>query len=490
MKYFIAFTICFCAVSACFGEELLQVPAVVGISSTVSDGEYSLEDIVSAAKDAGFKAVMLTDRDSMRWEYGVWPLRRMIGKAVEDSSISTYGVQRYVECVGRVQKENPDIVLFAGVESAPYYRWEGNPLSGAFGLTDWHKHIISLGLENPRDLEGLPVAGNRRGLFLPGSLKDVFLFWPVVFLVAAVLCFTKRCSDYRDQRGKQLAPYSRIFRFVGALLAVIGLVFFLNNFPFRKQKFDQYSQKDMGVFPYQNYIDYVASRGGMSFWAHPEASNRGTYGKVKVETDEYSRDLLRTSGYTGFGIFHEGYNLIGRPAGLWDELLRRYCRKERKEPVWAMGMLCFDSGDLQKTLLGLRTVILSRSLAKADILKSMKEGKMYVINGADSSAFVLETFTVRDANTGNSAGMGEELVLLAPVIEARGGFTDGREAGLTVRLIKNGSIIKSFPLRSPFNLEYIDENPFIGKGFYRLEISGDGILCVTNPIFVMKKTDK
>ncbi|RKY42128.1 MAG: hypothetical protein DRP81_07835, partial [Candidatus Omnitrophota bacterium] len=57
--------ILFCRVGFC--QDWIKLPAIIHIASTVSDGEYSLSEIVKIAKDNGIKVVVINDRDLMRW---------------------------------------------------------------------------------------------------------------------------------------------------------------------------------------------------------------------------------------------------------------------------------------------------------------------------------------------------------------------------------------------------------------------------------------
>ena len=166
---------------------------MIQIATTVSDGKYTIEQVVSIAKSYGYKVVVITDRDLMRWEYGLWPLAKIIKKTKEDKSITGYGLERYLNELSRVEKQNPGMVILAGAESAPYYHWRGSLLENNLTLENWHKHLLAIGLENPDDYINLPIIGNSKAI-----------------------------------------------------------------------KFDQYG-KDLGVIPYQNYINYVTSRRAMVF---------------------------------------------------------------------------------------------------------------------------------------------------------------------------------------------------------------------------------
>ena len=100
--------------SIAFAEELFQAPAVIQIASTVSDGKYSLEEIVQTARINGIKIVILGERDFMRWEYGLWPLRGLIKKTVKSNSLSAYGNRKVSAGNGKTAKGKPGYADYSG----------------------------------------------------------------------------------------------------------------------------------------------------------------------------------------------------------------------------------------------------------------------------------------------------------------------------------------------------------------------------------------
>lgn len=377
--------------------------------------------------------------------------------------------------------------MIAGIESAPFYYWQGSPFGDNFTLKDWHKHILVIGLERAQDYQNLPVVGNKPGLALPFRFQNIFyLLWPILILVAGFLFFRKRQFSYKDWHGRQLGPYSRNWRVLGIFLIIVSLLFLGNNYPFCDFKFDQY-RVNAGVAPYQNFINYVHQHGGLTFWAHPEAAYIETRGRVKIETREYSADLLKAYDYTGVAVFYEGYEKIGHPGGIWDETLKEYCRGQRKSPVWAIAGLSFDaSGNLSEYMQDVRTVCLIPKLDKAEVLKALGNGKVYVIRGSLSSQFVLDKFIIRDTLSGIEKGMGEEVALKQkPQLEICGHFLKAGNESCKIKLIKNGVIVETFETSSPFDITYQDESDQKqAKIYYRIEIESKGLLLVTNPIFV------
>ena len=158
-------------------EELIQAPAIIHMRSTISDGKYSIPEIIRIAKQNNIKIVVITDRDLMRWEYGLWPLRNIIKMVINDNSVFKYGIGRYLNELENMQKENPDLLLIPGVESAPFYYWHGSVFNNSLKLSDWHKSILVIGLEKITDYTNLPIIGNKRGLALPFKWHISFSFF-------------------------------------------------------------------------------------------------------------------------------------------------------------------------------------------------------------------------------------------------------------------------------------------------------------------------
>ncbi len=394
-----AIVICLFVSTIVSAEELFQAPAAIQIASTVSDGKYSLDEIARTARENGIKIIILGERDFMRWEYGLWPLRGLIKKTVESNSLFAYGIERYFKEIERLKKGNPDMLIIPGVESAPFYYWEGSPFRKNLKIKDWHKHMLIVGLKDNEDYENIPSLSNPRA----------------------------------------------------------------------KVEYDQY-RGDPGPRPYQNLIDYVNQNNGLIYWAHPEAENISSRGDIRIETKEYSGDLTKTHGYTGFTVFYDGYEKTGRPGGLWDELLKGYCRGEGKSPVWAIGGLGFDQGgELSAAMKDLRVILNLSEWSQEAVLAALREGKNYVLLGRVDLR--LENFSVENR--------------FAPLIRIKGYAALDKEIPLRIKLIRQGAVIKTFEAGNIFDIVYEDPSYVKGeKTYYRLEIDCAGGMLIANPVFV------
>ncbi|MCM8819314.1 MAG: hypothetical protein NC925_00765, partial [Candidatus Omnitrophica bacterium] len=163
-----------------YAKDFLLIPIAIQISSKISDGKYSIEEIAEILHKNNFKVGIITDRDLLKWEYGIWPLRNVLKKVVKFNSILDFGPKRYLGEIQKVNSLYPDLILIPGVESAPFYYWEGSLFKNNLTLVGWHKHIITIGLENPKDYYNLPIVGNDKALRKKFKTKDILKFWPIL----------------------------------------------------------------------------------------------------------------------------------------------------------------------------------------------------------------------------------------------------------------------------------------------------------------------
>jgi len=462
----------------------IQVRSAIQISSTISDGKYSLYEIAETAKENGIKAVIFTDKGFMRWSYGLWPLRNIIKKTVENNSIFQYGIKHYLDNIEKIKRDFPNMVFVAGVDSSPFYYWRGSIFKNNLTICNWHKQLIAIGLDKPPDYANLPVIGNPRAL---RNGLDIFKLWPFITLFIGLFSLKLRMYSYRDSQGRELAPHSKALRTTGVIIIVLSVLFVLNNWPPLKAEFDAY-HGDLKSVPYQNFIDYVNKKRGLAFWTHAGAENVSRRGRIKIETKRYPQELLYTHNYTGFTIFPAGYKEIGSPGGIWDTILKEYCSGKRKHPVWAIGTLAFDQqGDLANRMRNLSTVLLVRKLSKKEVINAFKKGRMYVMKGKNSASFLLDKFFIKDDISKEQGIVGDTVKLAGkPTLYIKGKFLD-MPRKIELKIIKNGKIIKVYDVNTPFEITYDGDKSFSGKSYYRLEIRSSGLNFVTNPIFVVRK---
>ena len=488
-KIFVVICLFYFSVFNVYAQER-WVPTAVHIATTISDGSLSLDDVVRVARLKGIQAIVITDRDHMKWEYGIWPLRNIIKATRESNSVFKYGIANYLNTIELASKKNKDILIIPGLESAPFYYWKGTPFSGDFKICDWHKHILVIGLQKPQDYTALPVLANAAGLKRPFCMDDIIKFWPLLLLFLGIFLFFRRECSYLDYKGNELSNFSKKWRFTGSVFFVAAIALLVNNSFAPSLIYDQYCTL-ADEKPYQTLIDYVNKKGGMTFWAHPEAKNISKQGNVIIETNEHVADLRKTRDYTGFAVFFEGYEKIGKIGGEWDHLLREFCEGRRDAPVWAIAGLAFDHGtfeDLARLMDDARTYIFTREFSREALLAAMRGGRMYVSRGPTKNRFLLDKFVVRDDISGESVDVGGSIKITdKPLIEIKGRLAGAEvPSSVIVRLVRDGKVIETFEEQAPIDIVYKDYSTLTKKTYYRIEIQNGSQLIVTNPIFVKK----
>lgn len=470
------------------GSEYQRVEGVIHLDTNIGGGTLSPEEMVKKVKDAGLKVAVITDHDNMRVEYGLPILRKIIKKTVDKGGIKRYGSKRYIDTIETLKKKFPEILILHGAEAVPFYYWEGNPIRNNLTLHNWHKHILILGLKNPGDYDGISSVGF--GFPIKFGSNCIKNLWPVVLFIPGFILLRKRGEKVYHIGGFVIKKKRKSYFISGMIILSSGILLLINNFPFCEPFYDQY-HGDMGTGPYQFLIDYANSKRALTFWAHPEVegmyeANLPLEGwKVKLRTPPYYRDLLHARGYTGFAVFEEGYKILGKPGGLWDQLLKEYCEGKREGPVWAIGELDYKEGDWMGMT---QTVFLMKDFKEREVLDALKKGRVYAVRGKDKP--ILEDFTIRSSK--GEAIMGEELSSKEEVeVSIRVRFPEILKKDVKVYLIRNGEILETFStktdsllsdFRDRFLIKYKDNYFRPGKRiYYRLVVDER---LVTNPIFV------
>lgn len=458
-----------------YGVEYTLVTSAIHLDSTISGGKLSPDEMAGVAHDAGVEVAIFTDHDTMRWEYGIPPLKKFIRKVVEKGSIHSYGEANYIKTIQGLNQKYPDMLIMHGAEAIPFYWWKGSYFSKNLSMMDGHKHILVIGLNNASDYKALPSIG--KGYPRTVTIETLFSLWPVCFFVFGGLLFL-------ISRESIVALPLKI---ASALSVLLGMILLINNFPFASPRYDQY-HGDRGIEPYQTVIDYVNSRGGVTFWAHPEVEDvNKEFNGVKMITGPYHEDLLRAENYTGFAAFAEGIKFIAPPGGIWDQVLNQYCKGERSMPVWAIGEV--DFGDENTfSIKDSQTILLLKEKNEKAVIEALKTGRMYALHvyGEKNPTLTLDTFVIEDTTHSATAYMGEELQTdKNPFLKIRISLPEtAKESKYKLDIIRNGEVIHRLESGGNTELDYEDSCFKPGeKIYYRLDIDGPSRI-LSNPIFV------
>ena len=474
---------------AAWAETLRPLPAVLHVHSTFSTGDLPLDRLVMEAQARGLEAVLLSENYLLRVEYGLWPFRAATRVVHEEPSVLSRGVEAYLAQVSEVRRRFPEMLIVPGVEVIPHYHWTGSPLTGDLTHHDLQKNLLVFGITDPADLKRLPSTGNpylaRRTV---GSLVEALpglLVLPGLWLILVKRRRLLRVGGFTVvERRRRWLP--------GAPLVVLGVVALVRAFPFTEDPLSPY-RPDSDLATYQALIDQVDARGGVSVWSFPEARDASEssflgFLRVRMRTDPYPDDLVRTFRYTAFGAVYEDTTRFATPGGTWDYLLGKYLSGERTRPPWAVGESGFHGFLGGKRFGGIQTVFLVGDRSEAAILSSFRAGQMYALSRTPAYALALQSWSVRQGDA--EARSGETLQAGAAPLEIRVGVdaSDGGEYPLRAFLVKNGQIIQLWMGKTPLRVAH-REPAGVAPAYYRLEVRGPAPhQILTNPIFVKPRS--
>jgi hypothetical protein len=448
-----------------------QVPALMDLRTTFSDGAYDPETLVKMAVKKGFRVIFINDHDRMVMEYGLPPFRNIIRKREERNSIERSGAHTYLQSVASIRKANPDLILIPGAESSPFYFWTGNLFDGSLTANDHERRILTMGLEGPGDYHTLPGQHNDFSTIDLRSALPALAAFGGVFLIALYFLFTPGW-----------------WRLSGAILALASAGFFVNIVFARPFPFDAYHGKQ-GAAPYQHFIDTVSQKGGLTFWNYPETrSGVRTLGPIQVKTLPYPEMLLETKNYTGFSALYGDTITITEPGNVWDMTLQQYCRGFRERPPWGIATADFHrEGEDGQSLGDYQTVLLLSERSPQAVLAALKGGKMYARQGKFPRVPSLDEFSVSSSkpDTAPRVIAGDELLVdHNPRIRITVSGSQEEKGAVQVRLIRSGTLIQTFKGTLPLHIDYTDTLEKPGeKIYYRMDMTGQGAI-VSNPIFV------
>lgn len=468
-----------------FAQPIKQVRGVIHLDSTISGGEMAPEELVRLLKENGMHAAFFSDQITTRVYYGIFPVPALTewlsaslaaSKFGREGSVTSYGAYNYLSLLNDLNRKYDDMTVVPGVEAFPFYYWRKNLLNGEMTMVNGHKHFLALGLEKAADYDNMPTVSE--GFYKGYNLQTLLSLWPLALLLVAFKCYRQARNSLR----------SGLFKTSALIFVVIGVLFLLNNYPYQFGRYNVY-QGDQGQRPYQDFIDYVIGRGGLVFFAHPEASQNQAHSAgpltVNLKTEAPFRDLLHLRNYTGFAAFYEGMKYIIPPGGIWDQVLTEYCFGMRKQPIWAIGEGDVEGDSFDPGLS--QTVFLVRENTRPALLKALKTGQIYALAGPVADDLTMDTFTLFD-DTGKQATMGQTLKTNAVRLVAKISLAGNEKRNaLSADLIKNGILIDTYKGEGQISIDLQDtlETTTNRQHYYRIDVRAPNqSRLLTNPIFV------
>ena len=469
LKLIITIITVFILIPIANAEEYSRVKGIVHINSHISSGSYSPDTIVEMAEEKDIQVIIFSENALLKWEYGLPPLKKLMKKSVEMDSLFSYGPKRYMDLITKVNNLHPDMLLLHSAEIAPFYYWSGSPFKKNLTMNRWDEQLLVMGLEAPADYKKMPMVSSFH--ILRYGKQSILQLWPVLPLIIGLFLLFKK-------------PKAKIISY---LLIFLSALFLINNFPFGIPLYDQY-HGDQGITPYQQLIDYVNKKGGLTFWSAPEAVTDTTTGGVRIYTPAFPNDLLKATNYTGFASLYEGYREVGGIGGVWDKTLKQYCEGKREKPVWNIGELSYHFKEASggKEIDEVQTVFIISKFSKEAVLNALKTGKMYAMRRTKEYELVLEDFSIINSE-GKVAYMGDEITCEEnPQIRIKVFCSDNKERNVNAILIRNGQIIKEFQIAGAGEIDFQDNDLNRGQTYYyRLYVKTQSSnQIISNPIFM------
>lgn len=462
------------------GEWIPLVGAFHVHSSQFSSGSHDIEELVVMARERDVDVIVLTDHDQVSLSYGLPPFPNLFSWTVSRRSVVKEGAQKYLDAVNRADEASPHVILIPGLETAPFYYWGGGLREGRLTAHDWRKHIHVIGLDRAEDIENLPTLSRGFSARYFFRLLPPFMVFVGVALLSVVMIF------WGDTVG-----------LVGKILLMVAVLGAIDAHPFRLSPFDP-SHGPKGSEPYQELIDYVDEKGGMTFWAHLEAK----YGaretlplskvagislpQLEMATGVHPFSLLHTAGYTGFESLYGDTFHAADPGKEWDRALLQYVEGVRERPAWGLCGLDFHREGMNgwSWLDRGQTVFLVAEKTRTAVLDAMRSGRMYAVYQGGAGKLVLDEFTLSSPVSGESRVSGETLNARGETmgIKIAVSLTGGSGVPIRLALIDSGKVLNTIEGEAPLHMER-NVFPPRSHGYIRLEVSSPSHRLISNPIF-------
>ena len=452
-------------------SEYFQVGGLIDTRTTHSDGALSVEQLAALTRTRGFDVLFVTDHDRLAMAYGLPPFENVLRYRKDLNSINVSGAQAYIDAINQAQAKFTDLILIPGSKSVPYYYWTGSYFKKNLTAHDHEKRILTIGLETPEDYANLPVLHNGLSTrYVERSLPGLFFFIGSLLL------------------GLYLLTEKGAIRIAAAIIVVVSLLAGLNTAPLRSSPFTQY-MGNLGIAPYQYFIDHVDQAGGLTFWNYPETrSGVRPYGPIHLNTPPYPQVLEQARGYTGFAAIYGDRITATEPGHEWDRVLMAYCRGRRASPVWGIATADYHSEKAPGVKLGsFPTVFLVKQKTKTAVLDAMRSGRMYAAYGPFPQRLILEEFSICANSCKDNAVSGQEIELRQPArIRVALALKIPESKKVSIRLIQAGRLLKTLETNLPARVEFRDDYFRAGeKTYFRVEArTRSAGRLVSNPIFV------
>jgi len=152
---------------------------LIDVRSTHSDGEHDMQTLIALAEKRGIQSLAFTEHDRFSIRFGIDPIPQWLGYSQQHPSLYTTDLDAFFQDLHQQRLQHPDIQIWGGTESIPGYSWSGIPFEN-LSLHNVERHMISLGIETPEQVEALSSYDLRYGF---GNRAISLSFWCALMFI-------------------------------------------------------------------------------------------------------------------------------------------------------------------------------------------------------------------------------------------------------------------------------------------------------------------
>lgn len=317
---------------------------LIDVRSLHSDGKHDFDRLVELAKGRAIGTMVFTEHDRYSIRLGLEPFSDWVGYSMQHPSLYESGVDAFFADLRQVQAAYPEMGLYAGTESTPGYHWTGLPFHN-LTLHGAERHLITLGLNSPAQLEALPsfALEHTRGPFLLAMI-----FWVAVAIFSGLLL-------WRRKRG----VYAAFFAVSAAALTVAWI----------------------SAEPVDADADFIAraqAQGLFVIWTHPGTQSgvrQGPMG-IQLNTPPYSDRVFRQPTADAFAAVYGDSDANSEAGGLWDRYMLDYLHGRQPNPIWAVAAGDYHAeGEANEYLGNFPMDVWMAGNSEAALLTALKAGR-------------------------------------------------------------------------------------------------------------------
>ncbi len=380
----------------------MPIRVLIDVRSTHSDGKHDMETLSHWAKERAIDSLAFTEHDRYSIRFGIDPIPNILGYAMQHPSLYVTGLDVFFTDLNRIRARHPDMQYFAGTESTPGYTWSGIPFLD-LSLHNAERHLITLGIETPAQVEGLSSYDLRHGY---GNHTVSLIFWCVIAF-ALVIFFLRRRK-----------------RAIALFLMVSWIVFFAI--------WQMRPKVDADV----DFIRTAHEQQLFVIWTHPgtlSGVREGTMG-VQLDTPPYSKRVFQDPTADAFTAVYGDTDSNTAPGGLWDRYMVDYLHGYHKKPIWAVAAGDYHEQGMAGEYLGNFPMdVWGKSSKSKDVLAALRQGHMAAWGMGKDDNIGLSVLYLQDAD-GQKIYPGDEVHARSPIRAVMGVLQKVKGEGKTQQL--------------------------------------------------------